>query len=222
MSLNDGSDSKALVLQAIDIVDLIGQTVSLKRRGKDFVGLCPFHQEKTPSFKVDPAKQYFYCFGCKASGNAIDFVMKRDRVEFIDALRTLADRAGIELQRGSGNKEDKGLRQLLLDAQSAAGSLFEKWLNDAVTGKAAREYLSSRGFNAESIKRFQIGFVPEAWDSLLRSPVMKKYEPGLLLQAGLVKSRGGAEGGGGNGHYDTFRNRLMFPIRDETGRIIAF
>ena len=205
------------MLAATDIVELVGQTVSLKRRGKDFVGLCPFHQEKTPSFKVDPAKQFFYCFGCKASGNAIDFVIKRDRVEFIDALRTLADRAGIELQRGGGNKEDKGLRQLLLDAQSAAGSLFEKWLNDAVTGKAAREYLSARGFNAESIKRFQIGFVPDAWDSLLRSPVMKKYEPGLLLQAGLVKSREG-----GNGHYDTVRNRLMFPIRDETGRIIAF
>src|SRR3954467_7909022 len=118
-----GGDSKALVLGATEIVALSGHAVGLKKRGKDFVGLCPFHQEKTPSFKVDPAKQYFYCFGCKASGNAIDFVMKRDRVEFIDALRTLADRAGIELQRGSGNKEDKGLRQLLLDAQSAAGSL---------------------------------------------------------------------------------------------------
>src|SRR5216110_2304923 len=102
---NGGNDYKAQVLAATDIVALIGQTVSLKRRGKDFVGLCPFHQEKTPSFKVDPAKQFFYCFGCKASGNAIDFVIKRDRVEFIDALRTLADRAGIELQRGSGNKE---------------------------------------------------------------------------------------------------------------------
>ena len=85
-----GGDFKSQVLAAVDIVQLIGQSVALKRRGKDFVGLCPFHQEKTPSFKVDPAKQYFYCFGCKASGNAIDFVIKRDRVEFIDALRMLA------------------------------------------------------------------------------------------------------------------------------------
>jgi DNA primase len=217
LSAASGTDNKATVLAATDIVELIGQTVSLKRRGKDFVGLCPFHQEKTPSFSVSPTRQLFYCYGCKEGGNAIDFVMKRDRIEFLDALHVLADRAGIELARFGGNKEDKGLRQLLLDAQSAAGSLFDKWLNDAVTGKPARDYLASRGFTAESIKRFQIGYVPEAWDSLLRSPVMKKYEPGLLLQAGLVKSRES-----GNGHYDTFRNRLMFPIRDETGRIIAF
>ncbi|HEX3358918.1 MAG TPA: DNA primase, partial [Tepidisphaeraceae bacterium] len=217
MNEPNGNDNKALVLGSTDIVELIGQTVSLKRRGKDYVGLCPFHQEKTPSFKVDPVNRYFYCFGCKAAGNAIDFVMKRDRIDFIDALKLLAERAGIELARFSGSKEDKGLRQLLLDAQSAAGSLFEKFLNDAVTGKAARDYLASRGFNADSIKRFQIGVTPEAWDSLLRSPVMKKFETSLLQQAGLVKSRESGEG-----HYDTFRNRLMFPIRDETGRIIAF
>ncbi len=222
MNEPNGNDNKALVLGSTDIVELIGQTVGLKRRGKDYVGLCPFHQEKTASFKVDPVNRYFYCFGCKAAGNAIDFVMKRDRIDFIDALKLLAERAGIELARFSGSKEDKGLRQQLLDAQSAAGSLFEKWLSDAVTGKAAREYLASRGFNADSIKRFQIGVVPEAWDSLLRSPVMKKFDAGLLQQAGLVKSRGGGDGGGGEGHYDTFRNRLMFPIRDETARIIAF
>ncbi len=216
MSGTNGTDNKALVLGSTDIVELIGQTVSLKRRGKDYVGLCPFHQEKTPSFTVSPTKQFFHCYGCKATGNAIDFVIKRDRIEFIEALQVLADRAGIELSRFKGSKEDKGLRQLLLDAQSAAGSLFEKWLNDATTGKPAREYLLSRGFNAESIKRFQIGVAPEAWDSLLRSPVMKKFDPALLLQAGLVKSR---ETGG---YYDTFRNRLMFPIRDDGGRIIAF
>ena len=90
-----GTDVKALVLQAIDIVALIGQTVSLKRRGKDYVGLCPFHQEKTPSFHVSPGKQFFRCYGCKAGGNAIDFVMKRDRVEFVDALRQMAEQAGI-------------------------------------------------------------------------------------------------------------------------------
>src|SRR3954466_11222599 len=117
-----GSDSKSLVLAATDIVELIGQTVSLKRRGKDFVGLCPFHQEKTASFSVSPTRQMFYCYGCKEGGNAIDFVIQRDRIEFIEALRVLADRAGIELARFGGNKEDKGLRQLLLDAQSAAGS----------------------------------------------------------------------------------------------------
>jgi DNA primase len=212
-----GSDNKSLVLAATDIVELIGQTVSLKRRGKDFVGLCPFHQEKTPSFTVSPAKQFFHCYGCKTGGNAIDFVIKRDRIEFIDALKLLAERAGIELPRYGASKEKTSERQLLLEAHSAACALFEKFLGDPVTGKAAREYLQSRGFSAESIKQFQIGFVPEAWDALLRSPAMKRFPVGLLQQAGLAKAREG-----GTGHYDTFRNRLIFPIRDETGRVIAF
>src|SRR3954470_13763608 len=104
-SSNAGADFKARVLQATDIVELIGQSVALKRRGKDFVGLCPFHQEKTPSFHVSPGKQFFHCYGCKAGGNAIDFVIKRDRVEFVDALRSLAEKAGIELSRGGADRE---------------------------------------------------------------------------------------------------------------------
>src|SRR5205085_786073 len=100
-------DGKSLVLGATDIVELIGQTVSLKRRGKDYVGLCPFHQEKTPSFHVSPARQFFHCFGCKASGNSIDFVMQRDRVEFVDALRTLGQAAGIEMPRFGGYSKGK-------------------------------------------------------------------------------------------------------------------
>ena len=212
-----GSDSKSLVLDNTDIVELIGQTVSLKRRGKSYTGLCPFHQEKTPSFSVNPQKQFFYCFGCKASGNAVDFVMKRDRVEFKDALLYLAQKAGIDLPRFSANKEKQSERQVLLEMHSAACSLFEKWLSDSVTGKAAREYLQSRGFEPETIRKFQIGYVPEAWDALMKSPVMKGYAPGELQLAGLVKAR---ENDGG--FYDTFRHRLMFPIRDEQGRVIAF
>jgi DNA primase len=213
---SSAGDSKALVLDATDIVALISQTVSLKKVGKDFKGLCPFHSEKTPSFKVDPVKRYFYCFGCKENGSAIDFVMKRDRVGFREALQILADAAGIELPR-FGKKQNTGERQLLLEAHSAACALFEKFLADPTTGKAAREYLKSRGFNAESIKNFQIGLALESWDALLKHPTMRKYPPGLLHQAGLVKARDN-----GGGHYDTFRNRLMFPIKDETGRIIAF
>ena len=98
------SDGKSLVLGATDIVELIGQTVSLKRRGKDYVGLCPFHQEKTPSFHVSPARQFFHCYGCKEGGNAIDFVIKRDRVTFVEALNTLADRAGVQLPRLGGER----------------------------------------------------------------------------------------------------------------------
>jgi DNA primase len=217
-----GGDGKSLVLAHTNIVDLIGQTVSLKRRGRDYVGLCPFHQEKTPSFHVKPDRQYFYCFGCKENGNAIDFVMKRYRVEFKEALLSLAQRAGDDLPRlGSGksaaSKEMQSERQVLLDAHSAACGLFEKWLHDGVTGRAAREYLKSRGFNDDAIKAFRIGLAPDAWDALLKSPAMKKFSPQQLALGGLVKARES-----GNGFYDTFRNRLMFPIRDETGRIIAF
>jgi len=212
-----GVDARSMVLQATDIVQLIGQTVALKRRGKDFVGLCPFHQEKTPSFHVDGGKQVFYCYGCKAGGTCFDFVMKRDRVEFKDALVTLAEQAGIELPKYGGSKEKSGEKQVLLEAHSAACSLFEKLLSDPRIGQPAREYLEKRGFNAESIKAFQIGYVPDGWDNLTRSPLMRKFPPGMLALGGLVKQRQGGEG-----VYDTFRNRLMFPIRDENARIIAF
>src|SRR5215213_5706442 len=124
MSSSAGGDSRAQVLAATDIVELIGQSVALKRRGKDFVGLCPFHQEKTGSFHVSPARQFFHCYGCKAGGTAIDFVMRRDRVEFIDALRTLAEHAGLEMPRHGVSKEKASERQILLDANSAACALF--------------------------------------------------------------------------------------------------
>jgi DNA primase len=219
MSHSAAGDNKAQVLQATDIVELIGQSVALKRRGSKFVGLCPFHQEKTPSFSVDPAKQFFHCFGCKAGGNAIDFVMKRDRVEFLDALRVLAERAGIELSLGRGGERQKaGERQMLFDAQSAACAFFENWLADEKTGKAARDYLAKRGFTADTIKLFRVGLAVESWDALLKSPAVRKFPPGVLAMAGLVKPRQT-----GDGYYDTFRNRIMFPIFEEAqARIIAF
>jgi DNA primase len=218
MSLGASGDSKAQVLAATDIVELIGQSVALKRRGKDYVGLCPFHQEKTPSFHVSPGKQFFHCYGCKAGGNAIDFVIKRDRVDFLDALRVLADRAGIELSRGGADKQKAGERQMLFDAQSAACGLFENWLNHAEIGRGAREYLAKRGFNDQTIKQFRIGLAVESWDALSKSPAMRKYPPAILATAGLVKPRQKGEG-----FYDTFRNRVMFPIFEEAqARIIAF
>ena len=217
-----GSEYKSQVIAATNIVELIGRTVSLKKRGKNYLGLCPFHSEKSPSFNVDPVKQYFHCFGCKESGDAISFVMKRDRLGFLDALRLLGDAAGLEMPQYSGAaggaaKEKAGQRKQLLDANSAAGMFFEKLLADQTIGKAARAYLQERGFNDESIKTFHIGLAVDAWDGLLKSPLLKAYPPQILAAAGLVKTRES-----GNGFYDTFRNRLMFPIRDENGRVIAF
>src|SRR5688500_17212933 len=184
-STNAGTDFKARVLQATDIVDLIGRSVALKRRGKDYVGLCPFHQEKTPSFHVSPTKQFFRCYGCKAGGNAIDFVMKRDRVEFVDALRLMAEQHGIEMSRSGHSKEKAGERQLLLEAHSAACAFFEKLLAHPEHGAPARAYLQKRGINDESVKRFQIGLAPDAWDGLIRSNAVRKFPPPLLATAGL-------------------------------------
>lgn len=211
-----GNDYKAQVLGATDIVELIGRTVALKRRGRDYVGLCPFHQEKTPSFHVSPSKQYFHCYGCKAGGNAIDFVMKRDRIEFLDALRQLGEQAGIEMPKFGVSKQRAGEKQVLLDMQSAACAFFEKLLSHPQQGSAAREYLAGRQINADSIRRFQIGYAADAWDTLLTA-LSRKFTPQQLALGGLVKPRQQGEG-----YYDTFRHRLMFPIRDENGRVIAF
>jgi DNA primase len=212
------SDFKSQVLQATNIVDLIGQSVALKKRGKDWVGLCPFHQEKSPSFHVSEAKQFFHCYGCKAGGNAIDFVMTRDRLEFVDAMKMLGERAGLEMPQYGMSKQKSGERQILLDAHSQVGSLYQRLLAKSPEAQAARDYLAQRGFNADSITKFQIGFAPNAWDTVLRAPeIAKKFNPQELALAGLVKPRQS-----GSGYYDTFRNRLMFPIKDEASRVIAF
>ncbi|MDP9175208.1 MAG: DNA primase [Planctomycetota bacterium] len=198
-------------------MELIGRSVALKKRGKDFVGLCPFHQEKTASFHVSAEKQYFRCFGCKKAGNAIDFVIEQQRVEFKDALRLLAEAANIELPAYAAGKKDTSERQVLLEAHSAACMFFENLLARSEQGEAARKYLAERGFDAESIQRFRIGVAPAGWDGLLKSPAMRKFTPQQLALAGLVKPRER-----GDGYYDTFRDRLIFPIRDENGRVIAF
>lgn len=209
-------DFKSAVLSAVDIVEVIGKTVALKRQGRKYLGLCPFHNEKSPSFNVDPERQYFHCFGCKAGGNVIDFVMKRDSLPFVDAMKQLGEAAGLEMPRYGVSKEKAGERQQLLDAHAAAVMFFENQLAHADLGRPAREYLDQRGINAESVKRFRIGVAPASWDALLKSQAMRKYPPGLLATAGLAKPRTNGEG-----YYDTFRNRLMFPIRNETGQTIA-
>ena len=215
------SEYKTQVLAAIDIVELIGRTVALKRNGRGYLGLCPFHQEKTPSFHVKSDRQFFYCFGCKAHGNAIDFVMKRDRIEFVDALNLLGEQAGIDRPKFRGSAQKPGEKQLLLDMQSAACSYFQKLLAHPQIGEPARKYLAERKIDSASIQRFQIGFALDAWDGLMRSSLGKTFAPETLALGGLAKPKT-QDDGRITGHYDTFRNRLMFPIRDEGGRVIAF
>jgi DNA primase len=216
VSQNGRDEIKAQVLQATNIVELIGRTVALKKRGASFIGLCPFHQEKTPSFNVHPDKQFFKCFGCGKGGNAIDFVIERDRVEFKDALRMLAEAAGIQLPSFARSKEQASELQILRDAQSSACMFFEKMLAEPEIGQPARSYLADRGFNFESIKKFRIGLALNSWDGLIKA-IGRKFAGPQLALAGLVKPRDR-----GDGYYDTFRNRLMFPIRDAEGKVIAF
>jgi DNA primase len=210
-------DLKSRVLEATDIVDLIGRSVRLQKRGKEFVGLCPFHQEKTPSFHVSQAKQFFYCYGCKKHGNAIDFVIERDRLEFKDALTQLADAAGIAIADSGPAAHRAGEMQSLRDANAAAAMFFQQQLAHPSQGRSAREYLTNRGFTADSIKAFRIGLAIDGWDAFQSSPAARPFNPAILALAGLIKPR--QQGGG---YYDTFRNRLMFPIRDPEGRVIAF
>jgi DNA primase len=211
-------DFKLKVLGATNIVELIGRTVALKKRGKDHLGLCPFHQEKTPSFHVNEERGFFYCYGCKKGGDAISFVKERDRVDFMEALKSLASDAGIPLPV-RGGREEVTDSQICLEANSLAAMFFENMLKDEARGKAAREYLQQRGITPETAARFRIGLAPEGWDNLFRGPLGRKFNPQQLHLAGLLKQRDPEKG---TGYYDTFRHRLMFPIRDPNGRVIAF
>jgi len=211
-------DNRQRVLDAVNLVKLVGNTVALKRRGNSYVGLCPFHNEKTPSFNVIESKGIFKCFGCNKGGNAIDFVMLRDRVDFLAALELLARESGIDLIRSPRSAQTATIKQQLLDANSAACRFFERTLADATIGQAAREYLYvKRGFDLETASRFRLGYASEAWEALARSSMMKPFPKDVLLQAGLVKPREQDQS-----VYDTFRERVIFPIRDEGGRVIAF
>ncbi|MEM8873119.1 MAG: DNA primase [Planctomycetota bacterium] len=211
MSTAPAIDGKTLVLDAVDLIDLVGRTVKLKRAGKDHTGLCPFHDEKTPSFYVVPDKKMFHCFGCKASGNAIDFVMKTQNLPFKEALHQLAEQYGIELPKyGDGRAQDEtaAVRQACV----AASKFFQQQLRTEA-GKVAIDYLKSRGFTGEMARDFGLGFAPE---NGLRD-ALKTFKADTLEKAGLIK-----KSEHGSGYYDGFRNRLMFPIRDELGRPIAF
>jgi DNA primase len=202
-----------------DIVDIVSLYVTLRKTGKNYVGVCPFHQEKTPSFTVAPDKQMFYCFGCHASGDVVSFIMKRENKAFYEALKSLADRAGIELpQTGSTPAENVAMkrRQAIYDSLSRAAEFYTKTLKEA-QGKAALDYLLGRGITLETIDKFGLGYSPDAWDELAKTLRSKGFNEDVAVAAGLVMKRQK-----GTGVYDRFRNRVMFPIKDVRGRVIGF
>ena len=202
------------LLARIDIVDVIQERVTLKKAGRDWSARCPFHDERSASFTVSPAKQFYHCFGCGAHGSAIRFLMDYDRLEFPDAIEELAARAGVKVEYEGGGRpvqrEDASDLYTLLDA--AARFYHQQLANNS----AARDYVASRGLSAEMVERFTIGFAPEQWDGLKSALGSNAQRLALLDKAGMLAS------GDRGGKYDRFRDRVMFPILDRRGRTIAF
>ena len=197
-----------------DIEDVISTYVTLKRRGATLVGLCPFHNEKTPSFTVYPATQSFYCFGCGAGGDAITFLKKIENLDYLDAVKTLAQRAGLQMpQEGFDDSLSKRRRRILEMNREAARFYHSVLLSPE--GKVGYDYYIGRALSAATINHFGLGFAPNQWDALLKHMRAKGYQPAELVDAGLARK-------GQKGYYDTFRNRVMTPIIDVRGNVIAF
>lgn len=205
------------LIERNDIVDVVSDYVKIKRKGKDYFGLCPFHNEKTPSFSVVPSKQIYYCFGCGKGGNVINFVSSIENVEYIDAIKMLADRAGIDLPESSDSNEraKSGYIKKLVEINTEAARFYHSVLDGDPEGVAAG-YLARRKVKEGTITKFGMGYAPDEWDALLKHLKSKGYAEKDIVAAGLAtKGRNG-------GYYDKFRNRIMFPIIDMRNRVIAF
>ncbi|MGA2658239.1 MAG: CHC2 zinc finger domain-containing protein, partial [Verrucomicrobiota bacterium] len=204
---------------ASDIVDIVGSCLPLKRAGANFVALCPFHKEKTPSFNVNPHRQIFYCFGCHKGGDVFAFVKEFESVDFPEAVRRLAERARIPLQLESGGQEPQSrhLKEQLLQIHERLAQRWQNALANEPAGQVARDYLAKRAVSPEAVKLFRIGCAPEAWDDTVNWARNTGSDLGLVEKAGLILRKEGTDR-----YYDRFRGRLMFPICDEQGRVIGF
>ncbi|HEY6227081.1 MAG TPA: DNA primase, partial [Verrucomicrobiae bacterium] len=214
------SDStREQIRAASDIVEIIGAIVPLKRAGANFVGLCPFHREKTPSFNVSPSRQMFRCFGCGKGGDVFRFLMDYENLTFPEAMRRLAERAHIVIQEENtpGAADSRALKDKLLTIHE---QITQRWQNALTTdpgSQIARDYIAKRRVPEEMVKLFRIGYAPDTWEDTVNWARSKNFDLELVAQAGLIIKREGAEG-----YYDRFRGRLMFPICDEQGRVVAF
>ena len=203
------------VRAASDIVEVVGQTVTLKRQGRNWVGLCPFHAEKTPSFAVHPERQFYHCFSCKAGGDVFKFVQESEKLGFVEAAELLSRRAGIPVpERRTG---ERSTRTPLLEALEAAASSFEQWLADPRQGERAMRYLAERGLSREVMRDFRLGLSPPGWENLVQR-LRPRFGEDVLVAAGLA----GRRDGGRRGIYDRFRNRLMIPLIAPGGQVIGF
>jgi DNA primase len=206
-------DALERVRAASDIVEVVSQYVSLRKVGRSWKGLCPFHQEKTPSFTVSPERQTYHCFGCGKGGDVFGFVEEAEKVEFAEALRVLADRAGIELPARRASAESN---EGLYEACGEAAEFYRRSLLDPSTGRKARDFLDRRGIQPEAQERFGLGYAPAGWDAL-GSRLADRFGEGLLVRAGLAIEREGRRG-----VYDRFRDRVVVPLRLGNGRVVGF
>jgi DNA primase len=211
--------TKERIRVASDIVDVIGSYLPLKRAGANFTALCPFHKEKTPSFNVNSHKQIFHCFGCHKGGDVFTFVKEYENIGFGDAVRRLAERAKIpiEMDASPGEQQARHLKDQLLEIHEKIAQRWQNCLQNEAAGQLARDYLKKRGVSEDAIKLFRIGAAPESWDDTVNWARAKNYDLALVEKTGLIirKEETGS-------HYDRFRGRLMFPICDEQGRVVAF
>lgn len=208
------------LLNRTDIVDVVSSRVQLKKAGKNYTACCPFHKEKTPSFSVSPDKQFYYCFGCGAGGNALGFLMDHDNLDFPQAVEDLAKAAGMEIPREESGRERKPRQPTdspLYPLLTAAADFYRQALKSHPSRKAAVDYLKGRGLTGEIARDFGLGFAPPGWDNLLKHLSSDTLQQKAMIEAGLLIEN--AETGK---RYDRFRDRVMFPIRDTRGRIIAF
>lgn len=212
------SDAVSRIKQAVDILDLIGSVVSLRRVGTRYVGLCPFHREKTPSFQVDVAQGLFYCFGCGAGGDVITFAMRHWNLTFPEAVKALADRYHVPLPENipGFSKKKRELLSVLAQVLAIACDFFTHRLQHSEQGRLAREYIAARGLPPEVVQEQRLGYAPLGWDHLLRHLQSKGIDPELAVRSGLVvRSEKGT-------FYDRFRHRLIFPITAPDGSLVAF
>lgn len=210
-----GDDLKERVRDSVDIVDLVGSYISLRRSGKGLIGLCPWHDDSRPSLQVNAERQTFRCWVCNLGGDVFSFLMKMEKLEFREALEQLADRAGIPITRGRGTTGDR--KAEMHRVLSWAADRFRDCLGASPEARAARDYLQGRGLSADTVRRFGIGFAPASWDWLLRQASAAGIGADLLTATGMAVERQDH-----SGHYDRFRDRVIFPIRDPLGRCVAF
>jgi DNA primase len=201
------------LLARADIVDLIDRHVPLKKTGANYSARCPFHTEKTPSFSVNRNKQFYYCFGCGASGNAIGFLMAFNHLDYVEAIEDLARFTGVEVPRETGSSPAKAGKPVAIDQYQLlqkSAELYAAILNARPEGRLALGYLEKRGINRKTSELFLLGYAPDEWRTLT-----SRFDPNDLLETGMLIANEGNT-------YDRFRGRLMFPIRDKRGRVIAF